>query len=220
MENLYNEKNDNYYSLPRQDILSLINDKHKKILEIGCAFGELGKSIKRHFPEVIIDGIELNPDSRDFLLDNYNNVTIGNIEDLDISKIDNGYDLIIFADVLEHLYDPWQILNLLREKLSENGNVIVSVPNLQSSGILFNLIIRGRFKYAESGLMDRTHIRWFTRHEINKALDDAGFQVLLTNVNYNVYSPLKKFLIYPLKLLIKDLDVCQFILLANRKVKG
>ena len=220
MENLYNEKNDNYYSLPRQDILSLINDKHKKILEIGCAFGELGKSIKRHFPEVIIDGIELNPDSRDFLLDNYNNVTIGNIEDLDISKIDNGYDLIIFADVLEHLYDPWRILNLLREKLSENGNVIVSVPNLRSSGILFNLIIRGRFKYAESGLMDRTHIRWFTRHEINKALDDAGFKVLLTNVNYNVYSPLKKFLIYPLKLLIKDLDVCQFILLANRKVKG
>jgi len=220
MENLYNEKNDNYYSLPRQDILSLINDKHKKILEIGCAFGELGKSINRHFPEVIIDGIELNPDSRDFLLDNYNNVTIGNIEDLDISKIDNGYDLIIFADVLEHLYDPWRILNLLREKLSENGNVIVSVPNLRSSGILFNLIIRGRFKYAESGLMDRTHIRWFTRHEINKALDDAGFQVLLTNVNYNVYSPLKKFLIYPLRLLIKDLDVCQFILLANRKVKG
>ena len=220
MENLYNEKNDNYYSLPRLDILSLINDKHKKILEIGCAFGELGKSIKRHFPEVIIDGIELNPDSRDFLLDNYNNVTIGNIEDLDISKIDKGYDLIIFADVLEHLYDPWRILNLLREKLSENGNVIVSVPNLRSSGILFNLIIRGRFKYAESGLMDRTHIRWFTRHEINQALDDAGFQVLLTNVNYNVYSPLKKFLIYPLKLLIKDFDVCQFILLANRKVKG
>jgi 2-polyprenyl-3-methyl-5-hydroxy-6-metoxy-1,4-benzoquinol methylase len=219
MENLYDEKNDNYYSLPRLDILSLINDKHKKILEIGCAFGELGKSIKRYFPEVIIDGIELNPDSRDFLVDNYNNVTIGNIEDLDISKIDNGYDLIIFADVLEHLYDPWRILNLLCEKLSENGNVIVSVPNLRNSGILFNLIIRGRFKYAESGLMDRTHIRWFTRYEINKALDDAGLQVLLTNVNYNFYSPLKKFLIYPLKLLIKDFDVCQFILLANRKVK-
>jgi 2-polyprenyl-3-methyl-5-hydroxy-6-metoxy-1,4-benzoquinol methylase len=219
MENLYSEKSDNYYSLPRLDILSLINDKHKKILEIGCAFGELGKSIKRNFPEVIIDGIELNPHSRDFLLDIYNNVSIGNIEFLDFSKIDNEYDLIIIADVLEHLYDPWRILNLLHEKLSDNGNVIVSVPNLRNSGILFNLIVRGRFEYAESGLMDRTHIRWFTRHEIIQALDDAGLQVLLINVNYNYYSSLKKFLIYPFKFLIKDFDVCQFIILANRKVK-
>lgn len=219
MGNLYNDKDDNYYSLPRLDILNLVNYQHKKILEIGCAFGELGKSIKGVFPEVVIDGIELNPDSKDFLLDNYDNVTIGNIEELDISKIDNGYDLIILADVLEHLYDPWRILDLLREKLSENGNIIVSVPNIKNSGILFNLIVRGRFEYAKSGLMDRTHIRWFTRHEINQALDDAGFKVLFTNVNYNVYSPLKKILIYPLKLFIKDFDVCQFILLANRKVK-
>lgn len=219
MENLYNDKDDSYYSLPRPDILNLINHHHKKILEIGCAFGELGKSIKSHFPNVIIDGVELNSDSRDFLLDTYNNVTIGNIEDIDISKIDNGYDLIIFADVLEHLVDPWRILKLFEKKLSKNGNVIVSVPNLRNSGILFNLILRGRFEYTDSGLMDRTHLRWFTRHEINQALDDAGLKVSFINVNYNVYSPLKKILIYPLKLFIKDFDVCQFVLFANRKVK-
>ena len=57
MNNLYIEKSNNYYSLPRLDILSLINDKHKKILEIGCAFGELGKAIKKSSPDVIIDGI-------------------------------------------------------------------------------------------------------------------------------------------------------------------
>jgi 2-polyprenyl-3-methyl-5-hydroxy-6-metoxy-1,4-benzoquinol methylase len=217
MDNLYNEKSKNYYSLPRLDILSLINGKHKKILEIGCAFGELGKAIKRSFPEVIIDGIELNPQSIDFLKSNYNKIIIGNIEVIDLNKIDNEYDLIIFADVLEHLYDPWRILNLLREKLNENGNVIVSVPNIRNSGILFSLIFRGKFEYAESGLMDRTHIRWFTRHEISKALDNAGLQILRINVNYNSYSLVKRILIYPLKCFIKDFDVCQLILLANRK---
>jgi 2-polyprenyl-3-methyl-5-hydroxy-6-metoxy-1,4-benzoquinol methylase len=220
MNNLYIEKSNSYYSLPRLDILNLINEKHKKILEIGCAFGELGKAIKKSYPDVIIDGIELNPQSLDFLKSNYNNIIIGNIEVIDLSKIDNEYDLIIFADVLEHLYDPWRILNLLGEKLNEKGNVIVSVPNIRNSGILFSLIFRGKFEYAESGLMDRTHIRWFTRLEISQALDNAGLKVLSTNVNYNSYSLLKRILIYPLKCLIKDFDVCQIILLANRKINS
>lgn len=218
MNNLYIEKNNDYYSLPRLDILSLINENHKKILEIGCAFGELGRAIKNSFPNVVIDGIELNPHSEEFLKGNYNNITIGNIEALDLSKIGNEYDLIIFADVLEHLYDPWRILKILGEKLTDKGNVIVSVPNIRNSGILFNLIFKGRFEYAESGLMDRTHIRWFTRLEISKALDNAGLQVLSINLNYNSYSLLKRILIYPLKFLIKDFDVCQIILLAKKKV--
>ena len=66
--------------------------------------------------------------------------------------------------------------------------------------------------------MDRTHISWSTRLEISQAFENAGSQVLSANVNYNSYSLLKRILIYPLKCLIKDFDVCKIILLANRKI--
>lgn len=86
------------------------------------------------------------------------------------------YDHIIFADVLEHLMDPWQVLKRSVDLLKEDGTILISVPNVGHNSVIIDLI-NGRFNYRELGLLDNTHIRFFTRSSLRKMVEEAGLHI-------------------------------------------
>lgn len=86
------------------------------------------------------------------------------------------FDYIIFADVLEHLYNPWAVLDSVKEVLKDTGSVLISVPNIGHNSVLIDLI-NNKFEYREIGLLDNTHIRFFTQPTLLKMVEGAGFKV-------------------------------------------
>jgi 2-polyprenyl-3-methyl-5-hydroxy-6-metoxy-1,4-benzoquinol methylase len=88
------------------------------------------------------------------------------------------FDTVVAADVLEHLVDPWQELRRWRSWTAPNGQLVISVPNLRDGRLMMRLALRGRFDYSDAGgVMDRTHLRWFTSTSIAEALSTAGWTV-------------------------------------------
>ncbi len=203
-----------YYLQGRSDVAKLIPYGCKSILEIGCGFGALGRVlIKRQ--NCCIDGIEINPEAESHLKGVYRKYWIGDIERI---QLDHGqeYDCILLPDVLEHLINPWSTLSRLATLLSADGVVVASIPNVRNIGILYRLLVKGRWEYVESGLLDRGHLRFFTRSEIVHLFKNCGFEIGAWEVNRDHYPGIKGLAVRAARLFVPDLDVCQFRLLARK----
>ncbi|MBT8552450.1 class I SAM-dependent methyltransferase [Polynucleobacter paneuropaeus] len=210
------EKNNNkYYQIARTDIAELVPMECKKILEVGCGYGSLGGILKSRVG-VEIDGIEINGDAAPFLAKNYRKFWINSVEDLSLPEYIGHYDCIIFPDVLEHLVDPWKTLTKYTQYLSTNGVIIASIPNIRNLGIIYRLLLQGRWAYGESGILDKTHLRFFTRNEIESLFTDAGLQIEEIKTNRDRYSLLRQALTLIPRMLIPDLGVCQFLIRAKK----
>jgi 2-polyprenyl-3-methyl-5-hydroxy-6-metoxy-1,4-benzoquinol methylase len=164
---------------PNHNLVSLIeginSDDIKNILEIGCDCGATLMAIKNVHTSALLYGIELNENAVG-IAKSFANVICGNIETDGISFDGVKFDVIIFGDVLEHLKDPESIIKMCKEHLSDNGRIICSIPNVQHISVLRQLIY-GRFTYTETGLLDKTHIHLFTKYEILKMFENAGYSV-------------------------------------------
>lgn len=175
--------NPSYSTFIRNEIINLIEEPAEKkinVLEVGCACGATLVKIKNKYKYAEIHGIELNENAAE-IAKLYANVTDQNIENAELKFKQNYFDYIIFADVLEHLYDPWKVLTEIKKYLKADGKVLISIPNVMHFSLL-KQVINGTWTYSESGLLDRTHVRFFTLHEIIKALEDAGYR----NVEYQM----------------------------------
>lgn len=174
---LQHKANDKYDDSPREDIIELIQFKPSRILEIGCAAGATGERIKTLFPECFYAGIEIDEGFSKIAATRIDLSVCSNIEQKSLSDIGfskKEFDLIICADVLEHLYNPWKLLHQLSNLITENGYLIASIPNSQHFSILQELA-SGRFRYQPHGLLDATHIRFFTFLEIVDLFRNTGW---------------------------------------------
>src|SRR5262249_40065500 len=126
------------------------------------------------------------------------------------------FDCIVFADILEHLVDPWGTLASYCRFLSPEGVVVASIPNVRNIALLYDVMVRGRWQYADSGYLDRTHLRFFTGAEISELFAGAGLALQRIDVNRDRYSWVQRILIAIPTLLIPDLAVCQFKIVARR----
>ena len=95
------------------------------------------------------------------------------------------FDYIIFGDVLEHLHNPSDVINRCRHILKDHGKIISSIPNLMHYSVLYQLI-NGNFTYTDTGLLDKTHIHFFTYNEIVRLYDENGYKILSMNASMNV----------------------------------
>lgn len=179
----YNEKKSNYYGHVRPEILRLVLNKVNRVLDVGCSDGSFAKQLLDNDLCNEVHGIEPFKDAFLKAQDKLNFVFNSRVEDV-ISKLeDNYYDIIFFNDVLEHLIDPEQVLKEFKSKLTHDGIIITSVPNVRNLGNLYNLIIKRDWEYVESGILDSTHLRFFTLKSFERTVRNAGYNVIFIGGN-------------------------------------
>lgn len=209
------------YVGPRQDILDLIPADCKNILDLGCSTGTLGESIKAKTKARVV-GAELSKDMSDIAAKRLDRVIVGDIEKPEIfSKLKSEkFDVIILGDILEHLRDPWSLLNNLQELLSPRGSVVASIPNVRHLDTVFNLIFKGYWPYRERGIHDKTHLRFFTLKNILEMFSNAKLKVEKIDVHYRVIetphflNQYAKYFAFPI---IRDFLAFQYLIVAGKK---
>jgi GT2 family glycosyltransferase len=162
-----------YSMIPRYEVVALLDRPGPlSVLELGCACGATLLEIANRFPGSEVHGLEFNERAAEVAAC-VAHARYGDAEaPLDYPAA--SFDYVICADVLEHLHEPWQVLAGLRPLLKPGGKVIASIPNLMHIGVLARLL-RGRFTYEDAGILDRTHLRFFTLAEIDDMFAGAGY---------------------------------------------
>ncbi|MEH6552261.1 MAG: methyltransferase domain-containing protein [Pseudomonadales bacterium] len=145
-----------------------------RILDFGCDTGNLGAALKNQDSRRYVAGVEISNEPASIAESRLDRLYRFNVEKDPLPEDEEPFDVIIFADVLEHLYDPQACLEKILPMLSEHGIVLCCIPNIQHHSIISGLL-RGDFQYKDTGLLDRTHIRFFTLSGIQKMFLDAGY---------------------------------------------
>jgi len=176
-----------YHTRPRSELIQMFEFTPTRYLEIGCAAGGTIKEVKRQFPDCITIGVELNKhaaklaaEHSDIIIDQP--IEAVNLESFGIEK--GSIDSVILADVLEHMYNPWGALKAIHPYLSDHAQVLASIPNLKNLWLI-NEIINNRWTYQQEGLLDITHIRFFTWPEIVKLFQETGYRVTKKGRTYD-----------------------------------
>jgi trans-aconitate methyltransferase len=177
------------------DLIDLMPLYAKRVIDIGCGPGNNAKEFhSRANPEYYL-GVEIVPEDAEQARQYCSECIVGNIEEFDEQQWGTlaNYDLWVFGDVLEHLYDPWRLLQKVRTSITAGGEIICCIPNVQHWSLQCRLSI-GDWRYDEKGLLDRTHIRFFTRQTIIEMLHGAGFDITEIVPRYVNHPSADKFL--------------------------
>ncbi|HYI09428.1 MAG TPA: class I SAM-dependent methyltransferase [Thermoanaerobaculia bacterium] len=142
------------------------------LLDLGAAGGELGDALRDQFVRTL--GFEFNVDCVGQLCGRFNQVVIADLERV---KSLPEADAIVLADVLEHLRSPAAALGLVRTALRDDGRVFISVPNIANITVRLGLLL-GIFEYRDRGILDHTHLRFYTKRTIRREVENAGFRIL------------------------------------------
>jgi SAM-dependent methyltransferase len=174
---LYELKSNDYFDNVRRDILSLLPRKINRLLEVGCGSGNTLSYIKNNYRCDWACGVEFVHEAAEIARSKVDLVIEGDIENLDLPIEPATLDVILCLDVLEHLTDPWEVISKLRKFLRYNGVIIASVPNVRHIRVVFPLIFQGKWEYSNTGLLDKTHLRFFTRDTAIKLMESSGLKV-------------------------------------------
>lgn len=165
-----------YFTHIRPELLEMVPRDARRILEIGCGAGMLGAAIKARQQARVV-GIEYDARAAQAASSILDEVHQGDLNAFAFPWGRDSFDCVIAGDVLEHLIDPWMQLSSIKSMLARFGTLIVSIPNAAFPQVLLGLA-NGRFDYEDAGILDRTHLRFFTRSTFTEALEAAGFVVV------------------------------------------
>ena len=168
-----------YHQNPRVEVVSFVNEPPGVVLDIGCGGGATGRLIKEKFPGTRVIGVELNPHAADYARRFLDDVVCSSIDDVDIGRHvgDATIGTVLLLDVLEHLYDPWRALTRIRSWLAPATRVLASVPNIRNLANLDELAA-GNWEYGAWGVLDITHLRFFTRSTLRRLFEETGYEVV------------------------------------------
>jgi 2-polyprenyl-3-methyl-5-hydroxy-6-metoxy-1,4-benzoquinol methylase/glycosyltransferase involved in cell wall biosynthesis len=176
-----------YPDYANPDILDKIPLSARVVLDVGCAKGALGAAYLRRNPNARMLGVDIDPASIAAAQGRLTEVACTDVEtDALPFAVPEGIDCIIYGDVLEHLRDPWALLKRHALLLNEGGTMLVCMPNIEHWTMTL-MLLNGGFDYADDGIMDRTHLRWFTPRTMGAALANAG--LTLSDVAPRVFNP-------------------------------
>ncbi len=205
---------DPYYSKSRPELAEQIaTDPGNVVLDVGCGTGQLSSLIRRERRAGQIWGVEVvekvakqaraNPD--------LDRVMSGDISAIAAELPAGHFSHIVAGDVLEHLVDPWSTLATLRRSLRTDGRIVASMPNIRNLSFIAQLLLGGSFRYRDSGVMDRTHLRFFARKDIRALFAEAGFRNIKIRQARPKRSPLSRLA----KLVFGDLAIKVFVVTAD-----
>lgn len=222
-ENYYTTKEAGYFSNVRMDIIGLLPvNPRQKILEIGAGSGNTLVYIKEKRIAAEVMGVELinmpGSNQQNAAIDNFQ---IADIENENIDAPKDYFDVVICADVLEHLADPWTMIDKITAHLKSGGLVVVSMPNFCEIKTLFKIIFTADFEYEPAGgILDKTHLRFFCKKNIRQLLTTNSLSPVYCTPNFllkSVPDGRKRRLINLLSFgLFKNLLTVQYIFIAKK----
>ena len=212
-------KSELYFQGVNRALLSAIPSDARLVLDVGCAAGLLGREIKAKRPGVVVHGIDRASEALGAARRNLDRVFVADLEEK-LPQLGGPYDCLVFGDVLEHLVDPWTALRSLVAQLQPTGYVVASIPNLRHYKLLRDLVIRGRFTYRESGILDSTHLRFFTRREMERLFDSAGLEVVSCQPQYRGGNWLLRFADAASFGGLHEFRAFQFVLVGRRRTEA
>lgn len=160
----------------RLEVLPLVPDCTGIVLDVGCGRGGFGHALRTHNRARCIWGLEQNESLRTTAAPHYDSLIVGTFPEA-LQGCGYLFDCIVFNDVLEHMVDPWSALGCAQAYLTPDGSVVASIPNVRNARTVFGLAIRGDWTYVDMGVLDRTHLRFFTKSTICDLFNKAGYDV-------------------------------------------
>jgi 2-polyprenyl-3-methyl-5-hydroxy-6-metoxy-1,4-benzoquinol methylase len=177
LADFYQDKTADYYAYTRPELLPFIPKTIKKALDVGCGSGSFGQTLKRNF-NCEVWGIEPDTEAAKKGVGLIDKMIINsfsaNMPELEGMK----FDCIFFNDVLEHLAEPEKALAYCKALLNNEGCIIASMPNIRWYPVVLSLLKYKDFKYQNAGVMDKTHLRFFTLKSMRRLFENTGYRII------------------------------------------
>lgn len=166
-----------YFSHARPEMHRFIPADTRRLLDIGCGAGGFGAALKAGRPGLVVTGVEIDPAAAAAARDHLDAVLTGDAASGIGQLQDQRFDVIVLNDVLEHVVDPEALLRQLAPLLESGGCVVASIPNVREFFTVTALFFKGRWEYTDEGILDRTHLRFFTRSSLPGLFARGGFRL-------------------------------------------
>jgi 2-polyprenyl-3-methyl-5-hydroxy-6-metoxy-1,4-benzoquinol methylase len=174
--NLKTKSDQAYYSRSRT-WPSLFDIRYNtKVLDIGCGRGNLGAYLQDKY-SCKVTGLEIIDENRIIASSVLYVTYLGDIETMDLSVLGSGFDYVIFSDSLEHMLEPKAVLERVRGLIKEGGYLLIAMPNIRNFRVTVPLLFLDQWEYQDEGLLDRTHLRFFTNTSICNLIEQCGYRV-------------------------------------------
>jgi 2-polyprenyl-3-methyl-5-hydroxy-6-metoxy-1,4-benzoquinol methylase len=168
-----------YFDWVNVELFRAVAEAPRRVLELGCSGGAFGAELKARYPGATVVGIEAGRAAAQRAAARLDRVICARIEEVDFAAAGMApgeFDTVIAADILEHLVNPWEILVRLKPFLAPGAQVVASIPNVRNALLIAALAVNGRWQYRERGLLDITHLRFFTLEEIRRLFEETGYR--------------------------------------------
>lgn len=176
-ESYYSSKAAIYYANARHEILPLLPPNVGRVLDVGCGTGETLALLKQDRGCSWAGGVELFPNAAQEARSRVDQLFEGDIEKIVLPIQPESLDVILCLDVLEHLINPWEVMTRLTDLLKPGGILIASIPNVRYAKVSLSLVFSGTWDYTDKGILDRTHLRFFTRSSAINLIESPGLKV-------------------------------------------
>jgi SAM-dependent methyltransferase len=175
----YIDKSESYFSHARKEIATLLPLQCGRVLEIGCGSGATLGWLRQSRGAAHTVGVEIAEAAANDARANVDEVYCLDFERAELPAPNNDFDVILCLDVLEHMVNPWGAVDrLVSRYLKPGGVLIVSLPNVRHYSVVLPLLFGGRWDYEDAGLLDRTHLRFFTRRTAFSLLEHPKLSVV------------------------------------------
>jgi len=191
---LYDNKADSYFLNNRNEMLEFLPQNPQRLLDIGCGGGDFGALVKKTYNNEVW-GVDLSKKAIERAKAQIDHAILGEFSS-NIDLPDNYFDVITFNDSLEHFPDPLPALELCKKKLAPGGVIVCSLPNVRYIDNVIHFLVDMDWKYTECGILDYTHLRFFTKKSMERLFINAGYKVLsVTGIKRHYWSGKKIFLL-------------------------
>lgn len=209
------QKQKGYFTHSREEMLKYIPSSSRRILDVGCGSGNFGKLLKSHV-NAEVWGVEISHNAAEEAVTKIDKIIVGDIEKDSLSLPVDYFDCIVFNDVLEHLQYPWNVLVRCKVFLQNGGYIVASIPNVRYCSNMYSLLVRKNWEYEDEGILDKTHLRFFTERSIREMFIKCGYHIIkIEGIRECKFSKKLKILNFILRNSLDDMKYLQFATVAQ-----